>query len=170
MKYQALKRHLEGVSDAPSVRLGFDAIEALLGFDLPRSARTHQAWWSNTRAGHSHAAAWLDAGWRTGALDLAGAQVSFFRDERRGLAEEASAFVRDGEGLAIALSALSPAALQMIDRRAAVSGETRGAAAAALLNEAALERRRALFAGLAQPVPPGGDDSAAIVREDRDGR
>lgn len=170
MKYEALKRHLESRFDVERLRMGFDEIEALLGFGLPPSARAHQAWWSNTRAGHSHAAAWLDAGWKTSELDLSGQGVTFRRDAMQGLAEGAAPFMRDDPADVLTLSALSAAAMQMIDRRVVETGQARSAVIAALLNELALDRRRALMAGLAQAVPVGGADSAAIVREDRDGR
>ena len=150
--------------------MAFDEIEAVLRFTLPRSAREHQAWWSNTRIGHTHAAAWLDAGWKTSALDLAGRRVTFVREAERGVAEGASPFRHRDEVLAVPLDVLTPAALQMLDREAGSTGVDRGAAAASLLNALAVERRRALLADLAQPVPAGAIDAAALVREDRDGR
>lgn len=170
MKYEPLKRHLEGAYDRDELRLTFGEIEAVLGFALPRSAREHQAWWSNTRIGHTHAAAWLDAGWKTSALDLAGRRVTFLREAERGVAEGGAPFRHRGEDLAVPLDLLSPAAVQLIDRHAATAGVPREAAVALLLNDLAVERRRALLADLAQPLPAGATDSAALVREDRDGR
>ncbi len=170
MKYEPLKRHLEGAYDRDELRLAFDEIEAVLGFALPRSAREHQAWWSNTRIGHTHAAAWLDAGWKTSALDLAGHRVSFVREAVRGVAEGAAPFRHRGEDLAVPLDLLNPAAVQLIDRHAASAGVPRETAVALLLNDLAVERRRALLADLAQPLPAGATDAAVLVREDRDGR
>ena len=170
MKYEPLKRHLEAAYGLDHLRLAFDEIETVLGFALPRSAREHQAWWSNTRIGHTHAAAWLDAGWKTSALDLSGRRVTFLRDAERGVAEGASPFRHGDEALAVSLDLLTPAALQMLDREARSTGADRETAAASLLNALAVERRRALLADLAQPVPAGAIDAAALVREDRDGR
>jgi hypothetical protein len=61
------------------VQLRFDEIERVLGFKLPKSAYDYEAWWSNNAVGHSHARAWLDAGWKTEDVDLAKRQVSFRR-------------------------------------------------------------------------------------------
>jgi len=170
MKYEPLKRHLEGAYDHGELRMAFDEIEAVLGFALPRSAREHQAWWSNTRIGHTHAAAWLDAGWKTSALDLAGRRVTFVREAVRSVAEGAAPFRHRGEDLSVPLDRLNPAAVQLIDRQAASAGVSREAAVALLLNDMAVERRRALLADLAQPLPAGATDGAVLVREDRDGR
>ena len=79
MKYEPLKRHLESRFLVRETRLRFVEIEKLLGFSLPASARSYPAWWSNTRGSHTHAAAWLDAGWTTAKLDLAGGAVTFVK-------------------------------------------------------------------------------------------
>ncbi len=50
----------------------FSEIEAILGERLPVSARRHGAWWANERVGtHSHARAWLAAGFETSPVALA---------------------------------------------------------------------------------------------------
>ena len=55
-------------------------IERVVGAPLPASARRHCAWWANERIGtHSHARAWLDAGYETRDLDVNGATVEFVR-------------------------------------------------------------------------------------------
>lgn len=80
-KYRTLSRHLVGRRDTPWVAR-FQEIEAILGFSLPRSAYSYPAWWSNQSGdGHIQSQAWQSAGWRTGELDLAKQQVSFFRQE-----------------------------------------------------------------------------------------
>lgn len=66
---------------ADRVRLDFEALEKLLGAPLPRSADEYQAWWAND-ASHSQAKAWLDAGWQTENLNLAGRTVEFVRVRR----------------------------------------------------------------------------------------
>lgn len=170
MKYGPLKRYLQAARGVDQLRMAFDEIEGVLGFALPRSAREHQAWWSNTRIGHTHAAAWLDAGWKTSGLELAGRRVTFQREVERGLAEGATPFRHRDDAVTVTLELLTPAGLQMIDREAGRMGQDRGAAAAALLNALAVERRRVLLADLAQSLPTGTIDAAALVREDRDGR
>jgi hypothetical protein len=77
-KYESLPQFLASVHGSIK-RLGFADIERILGFRLPISAYKHEAWWSNNATGHSHARAWLEAGWRTEALDLAGRSVIFRR-------------------------------------------------------------------------------------------
>jgi hypothetical protein len=80
-KYRTLSSHLAMVRDTPWVAK-FQEIEAVLGFPLPRSAYSYPAWWSNQSGdGHIQSQAWQSAGWRTGELDLAKQQVSFFREE-----------------------------------------------------------------------------------------
>ena len=53
-----------------TVTLTFAHVEQLLGRPLPPSARRHRHWWENDR-GHTHARAWLEAGWRSGPVGIA---------------------------------------------------------------------------------------------------
>ena len=87
MKYEPLRRYLEGATEDKAV-LGFDEIERIIGAPLPPSARKHPAWWSNHARGHVNAQAWLDAGFHTKKIDLARGRVAFERslkslDEQR---------------------------------------------------------------------------------------
>ncbi|MGI8527464.1 MAG: DUF7662 domain-containing protein [Pseudolabrys sp.] len=77
-KYEPLPQFL---ASAPGTtkRLSFSEIERILGFKLPKSAYQHEAWWSNNATGHSHARAWLQAGWRTEGVDLSERKVTFQR-------------------------------------------------------------------------------------------
>jgi hypothetical protein len=80
-KYEPLPQFLS--SKAGSLhRMSFEQIERVLGFKLPKSAYEHEAWWSNNDTGHSHARAWLSAGWRTQDVDLAARMVTFQRGTR----------------------------------------------------------------------------------------
>jgi hypothetical protein len=77
-KYDRLGKHLSALDRGDRHTLTFDRIEAILGFPLPKSARQYQAWWANQiGGGHAQANAWLDSGWRTEALSLAGRRVTF---------------------------------------------------------------------------------------------
>ena len=60
----------------------FAAIEAILGFRLPDSAREYQAWWSNQAASgsHTHAQSWQRAGWKVRHLNLEAETLEFRRD------------------------------------------------------------------------------------------
>jgi hypothetical protein len=60
-KYQPLQRHLLGLRSS-AVRMTFEEVDDLVG-GLPSSAGRYRAWWANDGRYHSHANAWLDAGW-----------------------------------------------------------------------------------------------------------
>ncbi len=61
-------------------RATFDAIERILGFELPPSASNHSAWWENEKKGaHVQARVWMAAGWRTSDVNLTGKTVTFER-------------------------------------------------------------------------------------------
>lgn len=81
-KYQLLADHLAAQPAAQQrVTLTFPEIDALLApaaAALPASARAHRPWWANDRT-HSQAKAWLDRGWETGEVDMAGESVTFTR-------------------------------------------------------------------------------------------
>ena len=65
-KYGALYNHLRQV-ETDQWETTFSEIEAILGFDLPPSARIHRPWWGNQQLnnGRSQALAWGAAGWNT---------------------------------------------------------------------------------------------------------
>jgi hypothetical protein len=79
-KYEPLGRFLKSL-DRPRWRASFAEIEAILSFKLPDSAFKYPAWWSNDATGHSHARAWLDAGWRTAEVDVTARKVTLVRSE-----------------------------------------------------------------------------------------
>lgn len=81
MKYDPLRRYLEG-EPGPVVELTFQDVETIIGGALPRSARTHPAWWSNNATGHVNAVAWLRAGFKAERIDLAQEKLSFRRTPR----------------------------------------------------------------------------------------
>ncbi len=83
-KYEPLSRFF-GTRDKHKFRLGFPEIEDILGFKLPHSAYRYEAWWSNNASGHSHARAWLAAGWKVEDLDLSNRQVTFTRGSEQPL-------------------------------------------------------------------------------------
>ena len=171
MKYDPLKRHLEGLVQHGELRLGFAEIERILGFSLPRSAHDHQAWWSNTRAGHSHAAAWLDAGWKTAALDLTARQVGFVKadDAPAGVAEERAPFLRDDPAVvAFPLDALGERAVRMLDEHVKTHGGDRASACVALLDQLANDRLVAMVEWFQKASKPSTISSAELIREDRD--
>ncbi len=74
-KYVRLTKHLQSL-DADPWTASFAELEKILGFPLPASARTYQAWWQPGGL-HSHARGWTDAGWKVEKLDLARSWVRF---------------------------------------------------------------------------------------------
>ena len=58
--------------------LPFAEIEEIIGKPLPPSAHKHPAWWANDSTGsHTHARAWMRAGWKVDHIDLANEYVEF---------------------------------------------------------------------------------------------
>ena len=78
-KYAPLNRHLETMR-SDFWRASFDAIEAVICDKLPASARRHPAWWANDERPGRQSWAWLEAGYQTRDLDLAGGEVTFLRE------------------------------------------------------------------------------------------
>jgi hypothetical protein len=77
-KYAPLKSHLERVH-RDHLPIRFAEIEAILGFRLPPSSRKHRAWWSNNPSNSVITHSWLDAGFRTEAVDLEEGRLVFRR-------------------------------------------------------------------------------------------
>lgn len=89
-KYDPLTKALER-SDRASVPMSFAEIERVLGFELPRSARTYRPWWSNDAGYHTQARSWLSAGFRASEVSLEGEEVVFLRDASVAAEEQPSA-------------------------------------------------------------------------------
>ena len=76
-EYRALYTYLEH-RYASVVVLTFEQIEALLGFALPKPARTDRDWWSDIVDTQRHSAAWTEAG-RTATPNLRAETITFER-------------------------------------------------------------------------------------------
>ena len=81
-KYRRLYVHL-CVLRSQEWRATFAEVETVLDFDLPPSARMHRPWWANQSRGngHSHALAWITAGWETAQVDMEAETLLFRRRE-----------------------------------------------------------------------------------------
>ena len=79
-KYRRLYAHLCGLGSR-EWNASFTEVEAVLGFQLPVSARMHRPWWANQSRGngHSHALAWTTAGWETAQVDMEAETLLFRR-------------------------------------------------------------------------------------------
>jgi len=77
-KYAALGEFLSK-QDASLVPMTFDEIELTTGVKLPPKAQFHRAWWSNNSSNNVMTKVWLDAGYRTEQVDMAGRRLVFRR-------------------------------------------------------------------------------------------
>ena len=75
-KYEPLTAHLRA-SGRASVPISFDGIERIVGVKLPPSAFKYRAWWSNNPTNSVITHAWLDAGYKTANVDMAGCKLVF---------------------------------------------------------------------------------------------
>jgi hypothetical protein len=73
-KYKPLSDRL-AVHPAEEWRASFSELESVLGFPLPKAARSSRAWWAK-----NHGRAWVGEGWVLGDVDQAG-EVAVFRRE-----------------------------------------------------------------------------------------
>ena len=174
-KYEPLKKHLSEYCGSEAA-MSFRDVEAILGFALPQSARSYPAWWSNNVGTHVNAAAWREAGWKTSRVDLGSERVTFVR-AAGGVQDSATPFVHrlargvePGGAIVVQVERLSRATLRMVDDWMEESGSDRAGAVAALLNAAAMARRREMLDTLPVARMPVGHDSTAMIREDRDAR
>lgn len=77
-KYAALGDYLRA-QHAREVPMSFAEIERITGAKLPRSAEKHRPWWSNNPNNSVMTRVWLDAGFRTEQVDMAGRRLVFRR-------------------------------------------------------------------------------------------
>ena len=78
MKYDPLRDYLRQQTQS-RVPMTFQQVESIIGGRLPASARRHRPWWANDATGHTHANAWLGAGYRTERVDMEGEKLVFVR-------------------------------------------------------------------------------------------
>jgi len=90
-KYAALTEYLEQQT-ANRISLSFSAIEQILGFSLPSSARAHGPWWTNSRSPGRHNEAWLGVGWETADRNMKTGTIAF---ERSGASDPRQRFSRN---------------------------------------------------------------------------
>lgn len=78
-KYGALQSHLNRRNGKPEM-LTFEDIEDIIGKPLPVSAVRHRSFWANdNQEHHSHARAWMGAGYRVAYVDREQKVVRFER-------------------------------------------------------------------------------------------
>ena len=91
-KYDTLGNYLRK-RDLDEIPMTFAEIEQVIGAKLPRSAYVHRPWWSNSATNSVLTKVWLDAGYRSVRVDMAGRRLTFERGRaRREFAEEPEKF------------------------------------------------------------------------------
>lgn len=80
-KYEPLTTFLKKQGRA-EVRMTFSEIERLIRSKLPASAKEHRAWWSNNPLNSVITKAWLEAGYRTEEVDMAGRTLVFRKSQK----------------------------------------------------------------------------------------
>ncbi len=73
-KYRRLKEYLY-VHEGKVVKLKFEEIEEIIGFELPESAYLYRAWWANSS--HNALRVWAGIGWYVTMVDFEGKVVEF---------------------------------------------------------------------------------------------
>ena len=175
-KYEPLAQFL-AASDGEEAPLTFAEVEKTLGAPLPPSAFQYREWWANENS-HSQSKAWMKAGWQVWSVDLGGERVTFRRMPEKPRAvgrPPAGSSPRVGPWTAPAITIpegrLGASAMKIIENHAKRYGCDLGEAAAALLDRAGIEYRRALFAWFEENgTKTPGSSSVDLIREDRDGR
>src|SRR5271154_1858941 len=90
--YEPLGQYLQN-SGFGEVPMTFQQVEKIIGRKLPASAYRHRPWWANEARGHSHAKAWLEAGYETEQVDMTAKKLVFVRTtEPHGVAESQRKF------------------------------------------------------------------------------
>ena len=77
-KYAALGDYLKR-QHADRVPMKFADIEKIIGAKLPASAHKHRPWWSNNPHNSVMTKVWLDAGFESEQVDIAGRKLVFRR-------------------------------------------------------------------------------------------
>lgn len=88
-KYEPLTTHLRA-SGRASIPLTFNKIERIVGAKLPPSAFKYRAWWSNNPTNSVITHAWLDAGYKTANVDMAGRKLVFRKSSGNDLSSKSN--------------------------------------------------------------------------------
>lgn len=120
-KYQPLTDRL-AASPADEWSTSFAELERLLGFPLPKAARSGRKWWAND-LDKGHSRAWAAHGWGVGEVDPASGRVVF----RRTAAAEPAAEEAAGSETAAAAGSHSSREIQPVAMRQAAEAASRQA-------------------------------------------
>ena len=168
-KYEPLAEFL-GSHTGDSCTLALAEIERIIAKPLPRSARTHPAWWGNDGT-HSQARAWMEAGWRARPASPDLDSVIFERKGNTHLRTTLSG--PDGATAQVVVRGLDRAVVRTLKRRARDAGRSLEAELRLILTRAARPSRDVLLreADRIRALTPGPlPDSTSLLRAYRDSR
>jgi hypothetical protein len=96
-KYDPLCTYLRA-QHFDEVPMTFAEIERVIGAKLPEKSQAHRAWWSNNPSNSVMTKAWLDAGYRTERVDMAGRKLVFRRVANGPVRSSVDQALRDESG------------------------------------------------------------------------
>ena len=96
-KYAPLAAYLRE-SGQDNVPMTFDEIARVIDAELPHSAFTHRAWWSNNPSNSVITYSWLKAGYKTESVDMAGKKLVFVKTAQYPPVPEAGAHALRDQG------------------------------------------------------------------------
>lgn len=132
-KYENLTAFLRNVTD--SVTLSFREIAEIIHDELPQSAVTHRAWWSNSTQ-NSYSKNWLSAGCLVDSWDVQAGTVTFFRNEEvaQNIMADMGSGTRTGRRTTHAFSLITEQ--EIIEQADAVAADSTYGAESQLIHEA----------------------------------
>jgi hypothetical protein len=80
-KYEPLGQFLKK-QKRDRIRMSFKEIELLIGTKLPKSSKSHRAWWSNNPSNNVMTKEWLDAGFETESVEIDAERLVFRKLEK----------------------------------------------------------------------------------------
>jgi hypothetical protein len=75
-KYEPLGQFLKK-QKRDRIRMSFKEIEQLIGTKLPKSSKSHRAWWSNNPSNNVMTKEWLAAGFETESVEIEAERLVF---------------------------------------------------------------------------------------------
>jgi hypothetical protein len=170
-KYDTLSQYLSR-TDQSVVEMKFSEIESVINDNLPQSARKHRAWWSNNPSNSVITHAWLNAGFQTEKVDMAGQRLVFRRVKRSAVPAQAAHKVDPvgSDNVLIDLSLLSSKTRKWLADQGKVTHDPAAAILSALERHASRMQRLKILEKYQVGALGGGSDSLDLLKEGRSDR
>jgi hypothetical protein len=84
-KYEPLGQFLKKQKQ-DQIRMSFKDIERIIGTKLPKSSKSHRAWWSNNPTNNVMTKEWLEAGFETENVEIEAERLVFRKREQSKMA------------------------------------------------------------------------------------